>query len=155
MTLANMPSSPSLPGLPDTPVLIESSTAMEVFSACLAGVLQAPALVFLEGDLGVGKTTFVRGYLRALGYQGHVKSPTFTIVESYTLASYKIHHFDLYRLSDPEELEFMGIREYLSSDAICFVEWPEKGNPLLHSPDLTIKIEHAEEKRWLDCTQGA
>jgi len=155
MTLANMPSSPSLPGLPDTPILIESSNAMEAFAARLAGTLQAPALVFLEGDLGVGKTTFVRGYLRALGYQGHVKSPTFTLVESYTLASYKIHHFDLYRLSDPEELEFMGIREYLSSDAICFVEWPEKGNPLLHSPDLTIKIEHAKEKRWLDCTQGA
>jgi len=155
MTLAKTPSSASLPGLPSTPLLIESSSAMEAFAARLANTLAAPSLIFLEGDLGVGKTTLVRGYLRALGYQGHVKSPTFTLVESYSFTGHEIHHFDLYRLSDPEELEFMGIREYLSTDAICFIEWPKKGAPLLHSPDLTIKIEHAEEKRWLHCEQGA
>lgn len=96
-------------------------------------------IVFLEGDLGAGKTTLVRGILRALGCQTHIKSPTYTLVESYDLAEATVHHFDLYRMEHPEELEFMGGREYFSG-SLCFIEWPAKGYGWLPEPNLHIKL---------------
>jgi tRNA threonylcarbamoyladenosine biosynthesis protein TsaE len=97
-------------------------------------------LVFLQGDLGSGKTTLVRGYLRAAGYAGTVKSPTYNIVEEYTFAGNKIYHFDLYRLNDPEELEFLGISDYFKQDSVCFIEWPDKGQGFLPKPDAVITL---------------
>lgn len=119
--------------LPDEPATL-------AYAATLARALTPGLLIYLKGQLGAGKTTFVRGVLRELGHSGAVKSPTYTIVEPYLINGQAINHFDLYRLSDVEELELLGFRDYVGGSAICFIEWPERGAGFLPVCDLEIDL---------------
>ena len=130
--------------------------AMVAFGGHLARITQGHGLIFLEGDLGAGKTTLSRGIIRGLGHTGAVKSPTFTLVEPYEINDIRAFHFDLYRLVDPEELEFMGIRDYFDQDALCLIEWPQQGAGFLPKADLTITIGQHNTGRQLTLSpQGA
>lgn len=119
------------------------------FAAKLGGLLPRGGLVFLEGELGAGKTTLARGILRSFGHTGAVKSPTFTLVEPYELKDRQIFHFDLYRLNDPNELEYIGVDDYLDGQHLCLVEWPERGADFLPDSDLTIRLSVAGTGRRL------
>ena len=119
---------------------LKTESDTEKFAANLAAGIKPPAVIFLEGQLGAGKTTFVRGFLRALGYEGRVKSPTFTLVETYDLDHCHVAHFDLYRLKDPAELALMGIRDYFESDTICIIEWASMAQEQLPLPTLLCQL---------------
>ena len=120
--------------------------------AKVASYLKGGEVIYLKGELGTGKTTLVRGALNKLGFVGNVKSPTYTIVEPYSIDNHVVYHFDLYRLNDPEELESLGIRDYCDGQSICFFEWPEKGGNLLPNADINLELTYLENIREVEFT---
>lgn len=120
----------------------------------LGKVIAHGAVLYLQGTLGAGKTTLCRGVLRAFGHQGAVKSPTYTLVEPYELAGKTVHHFDLYRLGDPEELEFLGVRDYFAEHSVSLIEWPSRGQGYIPEPDLIVELNAAGEGRKLSIESG-
>ena len=123
--------------------------AQEAFGTRMAAACDGPLLIFLQGELGAGKTTLTRGLLRGLGHRGAVKSPTYTLIEPYQMAPRNVYHLDLYRVTDPGELEYLGLREMLEEDAIVLIEWPERGEGWLPTPDLHLSIGHMPAAREL------
>lgn len=124
--------------LPDAP-------ATEAVGAHLASTLHLGMIVTLSGELGTGKTTLVRGALRALGWQGRVKSPTYTLVEHYPFSSLYFYHFDFYRFADPSEWETAGLADAFRKDSVCLVEWPERVGSRLPAPDLALELSYAAD----------
>lgn len=132
-------------------IFIPTPEAMAEFGGKLAKESKRGDLIFLEGTLGAGKTTLIRGFLRALGVQGAIKSPSFALIEPYETNELAIFHFDLYRIKSPKELLDLGLSDYLTDDAICLIEWPEKGKGILPKPNkyCTIEIPKQSQGRWV------
>jgi len=131
----------------------ESATCR--FGAELAHRLSSGLVVYLDGDLGAGKTTLVRALLRALGHQGPVKSPTYSLVEVYVISSLYLYHFDFYRFDSPEEFFDAGLAEYFDGDAICLVEWPEKALGCVPPPDLRLRLDFAGSGRRITASAAS
>ncbi|MFK7864860.1 MAG: tRNA (adenosine(37)-N6)-threonylcarbamoyltransferase complex ATPase subunit type 1 TsaE [Pseudohongiellaceae bacterium] len=124
------------------------------FGSRLAGAILASeegAIIYLRGDLGAGKTTLARGLVQGFGHDGSVKSPTYTLVEPYELGKVNVYHFDLYRLSDPEEVDFLGVEEYFADANVCLFEWPQKGAGKIPQPDLSLQLSDSGTGRVVEC----
>lgn len=137
-------------------VHLPDEAATSAFAARFSKALPPQGcVVFLHGPLGAGKTTFVRGCLRAAGHVGAVKSPTFTLVEEYPLGGAQWYHFDLYRLTDPSELDYLGLGDYFGPKTFCFIEWPERGAGILPNPDLELSLSVEGAGRRLELAAGS
>lgn len=134
----------------DMPLVTEHHQLDAEQDTCALGALLATtlmnrfhgsAVVFLEGQLGAGKTTLVRGLLQAVGHTGAVKSPTYTLLEPYNVQGHEVYHFDLYRVNDPQELEFVGFDEIVDGPGLKLFEWAEKAHGWLPEPDVCVRIK--------------
>ena len=123
---------------------------MRALGARLIEACGRGGVITLRGELGTGKTTLVRGALEAAGVDGAIRSPTYTLVELYPLDKYSVAHFDLYRLGDAEELEFLGFRDYLNAETLCFIEWPERAAAMLQAVDLEVRIDYDPDGRRVE-----
>jgi len=128
-------------------LFLADGEATERLGSWLARCSPPGVLLFLYGDLGAGKTTLVRGFLQEMGHRGAVKSPTYTLVEPYDLQGRRFYHFDLYRLGSPEELEYLGIRDYFDGTAVSLIEWPQRGIGMLPDADLEVHLGYRDEGR--------
>ena len=125
-------------------MLICDEQSMKAFGSALLDACSSAGIITLQGDLGTGKTTIVRGALESRGIVSGVRSPTYTLVENYPLEPLAIAHFDLYRLADAEELEYLGFRDYLNASTLCFIEWPERAGSMLDSAGLQVHLAYAD-----------
>lgn len=130
---------------------LADEAATLAFGAQLARELTPGLTFYLEGDLGAGKTTLVRGMLRGLGYNGRVKSPTYTLAETYSLPAFELYHFDLYRMHDPREWIDAGFRDVSDGQAVSLIEWPDKAAGWLPAPDVIVRLRVADEAREIEC----
>lgn len=138
-------------------LLIPTAEAQQALGGAVAEAVRAARIeqtfiIYLRGELGVGKTTWVRGFIRGFGYHGRVPSPTYTLIESYEFGQRQLYHLDLYRLADAEELEWLGLRDLLEADAVALIEWPERGEGVLPAPDLEIDITYQAPARRIRLT---
>ena len=131
---------------------LADEAATLAFGQRLANVLHSKSLLTLSGNLGSGKTTLSRGIIQSHGHIGAVKSPTYTLVEPYEIGDKRIYHFDLYRMEDPEELEFIGLWDYLAEEALIIIEWPEKASGVLPTADLVLQLDKQEQGRKVTCS---
>jgi tRNA threonylcarbamoyladenosine biosynthesis protein TsaE len=136
-------------------LLIRDEKAMRDFGARLIGTCEHGGVITLSGELGTGKTTLVRGALQSLGVDSGVRSPTYTLVEYYRFDRFAVAHFDLYRLADAEELEYLGYRDYLNPQTLCLIEWPQRASGYLNAADLAIELEYDPQGRRLALEAGS
>ncbi len=134
--------------------MLADAQATETFGASLAACLETPLLVFLRGELGAGKTTLCRGFLRGLGYDGLVRSPTYTLCETYRVGPVQCLHCDFYRLSHAEEIDYLGLREQFTADCVLLVEWPEIAAPVLPAPDIELTLRIVAGGRVVETRAG-
>jgi tRNA threonylcarbamoyladenosine biosynthesis protein TsaE len=131
---------------------VADEAAVQKLAGGFARVLQPPAVIYLRGDLGAGKTTFARAYVHALGFTGYVKSPSYGLLETYRAGGQVVLHLDLYRIEDPEELEYLAIRDLFDDQSVLLVEWPDRGGQHLPAPDLVLDFGESGTTRFIQCT---
>ena len=139
----------------DITLILDNEAATLACGYKFSRIMACGLVVYLHGDLGAGKTTFVRGVLHGLGHVGKVKSPTYTLVEPYIIFNYNIYHFDLYRFIDEEEWDAAGFRDYFNAQSICMIEWPEKAENVLPEPDIHVHLSHYQNARKIQFSAGS
>lgn len=130
---------------------VVDEAAVKELAAVFARAVRPPAVIYLRGDLGAGKTTFARAYIHALGFEGYVKSPSYGLLEIYQAGGQCVLHLDLYRIEDPEELEYLAIRDQFDDLAVLLVEWPDRGGDRLPAADLALHFEEQGKARAIEC----
>jgi len=130
---------------------VPDEVAAAAVAARFAAQVTPPCVIWLEGDLGAGKTLFARAFIHALGYAGYVKSPSYGLLETYRVGGVQVLHLDLYRIEDPEELEFLALRDLFDDSSVLLVEWPDRGGALLPAADLVLQFFEQDDTRKIRC----
>ncbi len=136
-------------------IKLDDESASIVLAKQLATCLISPLVLTFSGEIGAGKTTFIRALLRVLGIKSAIKSPTFSLIESYDCKRFQVHHFDLYRIHDETELDYIGFRDYFQEKAVCCIEWPERARYQLDKFDINFAFTIMGSGRLLSCSANS